>query len=131
MKIAAVTEDGVKLSQHFGRAPLYVVFTVENNKIIGQEKRSKTGHHGSTACHDNHDSCGGHGHDAGAQAIHTTMAQTIDDCQVLITGGMGWGAFESLKGRNIEPIVTNVENIDKAVKLYMAGKLPNLMERLH
>jgi predicted Fe-Mo cluster-binding NifX family protein len=59
------------------------------------------------------------------------MAQAIDDCQVLIAGGMGWGAFESLKSRNIEPIVTNVKDIDKAVKLYIAGKLPNLMERLH
>jgi predicted Fe-Mo cluster-binding NifX family protein len=59
------------------------------------------------------------------------MAQTIDDCQVLIAGGMGWGAFESLKSRNIQPIVTDVESIDKAVKRYVAGKLPNLMERLH
>lgn len=132
MKIAAVTEDGVTISQHFGRAPFYVVFTVENSKITSQEKRPKAGHHhGSATCHDNHDSCGGHGHDAGAESIHTTMAQTIDDCQVLIAGGMGWGAFESLKSRKIEPIVTNVESIDKAVKLYITGKLPNLMERLH
>ena len=132
MKIAAVTEDGSTISQHFGRAPFYMVFTIENNKVVNQEKRPKAGHHGSTACHDNHDSCGGeHGHDAGAKSIHTTMAQTIDDCQVLIAGGMGWGAFESLKSRNIEPIVTNVKEIDKAVKLYISGKLPNLMERLH
>ena len=131
MKIAAVTEDGITISQHFGRAPFYMVFTVENSKVVNQEKRPKAGHHGSAACPDDHDSCGEHGHGAGAEAIHTTMAQAIDDCQVLIAGGMGWGAFESLKSRNIEPIVTNVKDIDKAVKLYIAGKLPNLMERLH
>ena len=131
MKIAAVTEDGVTLSQHFGKAPFYMVYTIENNKVVNQEKRLKAGHHGSAACHDNHDSCGGHGHDTGAQARHATMAQTIDDCQVHIAGGMGWGAFESLKSRDIQPVVTDVENLEKAVKLYIAGKLPNLMERLH
>ncbi len=131
MKIAAVTEDGITISQHFGRAPFYMVVTVENSKVMHQEKRPKAGHHGSVACHDDHASHGRHVHDAGAESIHTTMAQAIDDCQILIAGGMGWGAFESLKSRNIEPIVTNVENIDKAVKLYIAGKLPNLMERLH
>jgi predicted Fe-Mo cluster-binding NifX family protein len=59
------------------------------------------------------------------------MAETIADCQVLIVGGMGWGAYESMKSYNIEPVVTDVESIDEAVKLYLAGKLPNLMERLH
>lgn len=48
-----------------------------------------------------------------------------------ITGGMGWGVYESLKSRGIEPVVTDVENVDEAVKLYLEGKLPNLMERLH
>jgi predicted Fe-Mo cluster-binding NifX family protein len=32
MKIAAISEDGATVSQHFGRAPLYVVVTVENGK---------------------------------------------------------------------------------------------------
>ena len=133
MKIAAVTEDGVTISQHFGRAPFYMVVTVENNKVMHQEKRPKVGHHGSgsAACHDDHASCGDHGHDAGAESIHTTMAQAIDDCQILIAGGMGWGAYESLKRRNIESVITDVESIDKAVNLYIAGKLPNLMKRLH
>ncbi len=36
MKIAAVSEDGVTISQHFGRAPFYVVVTVEDGKIVAQ-----------------------------------------------------------------------------------------------
>jgi predicted Fe-Mo cluster-binding NifX family protein len=36
-----------------------------------------------------------------------------------------------MKSRGIETVVTNVRNIDEAVKLYIDGKLPNLMERLH
>jgi len=132
MKIAAITEDGTTISQHFGRAPLYLVVTVEDGKIVNKETRAKTGHH-TFAAHQPPDLAPGerHGYDAGSQARHGSMAETISDCQVLLAGGMGWGAYESLKSRNIGPVVTDVENIDEAVNLYLDGKLPNLMERLH
>jgi len=59
------------------------------------------------------------------------MAESITDCQVILAGGMGWGAYESMKRYNIEPVATDVENIDEAVQLYLEGTLPNQMERLH
>ena len=134
MKIAVVTEDGVTISQHFGRAPYYLVDTVENGKVVKQEKRNKAGHHtaGSHDCHEDqscHDQK--HGMDAASQAKHTGMLANIHDSQVLIAGGMGYGAYESLKNSGIEPIITDVEGIDEAVKLYMEGKLVNLMKKLH
>jgi len=132
MKIAAISEDGVTISQHFGRAPYYVVLTVENGKVVNKEKRDKAGHHTFVGGQHPETVPGErHGFDAGAQSRHAAMAQSIDDCKVLIAGGMGWGAYESLKSRGIETVVTNVENIEEAVKLYLQGKLPNLMERLH
>ena len=131
MKIAAITEDGTTVSQHFGRAPLYLVAMVEDGKIVSKETRTKTGHHTFAAHHPESAPGERHGYDAGAQTRHASMAETIADCQVLIAGGMGWGACESLKSRNIEPVVTDVENIDEAINLYLAGKLPNLVERLH
>jgi predicted Fe-Mo cluster-binding NifX family protein len=130
MKIAAISEDGTSISQHFGRAPVYVVVTVEDGKIVSKETRAKAGHHAFAATHSDLASGERHGYDAGSQAKHASMAETIADCQVLIAGGMGWGAYESMKSYNIEPVVTDVESIDEAVKLYLAGKLPNLMERL-
>jgi predicted Fe-Mo cluster-binding NifX family protein len=132
VKIAAISEDGTTISQHFGRAPYYVVLTVENGKVVNKEKRDKAGHH-TFAGGQHPETAPGerHGFDAGAQSRHAAMAQSIDDCKVLIAGGMGWGAYESLKSRGIETVVTDVENIEEAVKLYLQGKLPNLMERLH
>jgi predicted Fe-Mo cluster-binding NifX family protein len=132
MKIAAITEDGTTISQHFGRAPYYLVVTVEDGKVASREKRDKAGHH-TFAAGQHPDTAPGerHGYDAGAQSRHATMAQTIADCQVLLAGGMGWGAYDSLKNAGIEVVVTDVESIDEAVKLYLEGKLPNLMERLH
>lgn len=132
MKIAAISDDEVTVSQHFGRAPLYVVATVENGEIINKETRDKTGHH-TFAAHQHPETAPGerHGYDSGAQSRHASMVETIADCQVLIAGGMGWGAYESLESCNIQPIVTDIRSIDEAVKLYLEGKLPNLMERLH
>ena len=131
MKIAAITEDGMAISQHFGRAPLYLIVTVEDNKVVSKETRTKSGHHTFAAHHTELAPGERHGYDAGAQTRHASMMENIADCQVLIAGGMGWGAYESLKSRNIQAIVTDVGTIDEAVKLYLEDKLPNLMERLH
>ncbi len=132
MKIAAITDDKTTISQHFGRAPFYVVVTVEAGKIVSKETRDKTGHH-TFAAHQPPDLTPGekHGYDAGSQVRHQSMAEIISDCQVLLAGGMGWGAYESMQSYNIEPIVTDVKSIDEAVQLYLDGKLTNLMERLH
>ncbi len=131
MKIAAVSDDGVTISQHFGRAPLYVVITVEENKVVDKETRDKSGHHTFAAHHPDLTPGERHGYDAGSQVRHANMAETIADCQVLLCGGMGWGAYESLESYKIEPIVTDVENIDEAIQLYLDGKLINKRERLH
>jgi len=132
MKIAAISEDGITISQHFGRAPLYVVITVEDGRIVGKETRNKTGHH-TFAAHHPPDLAPGErrGYDTGAEVRHGSMAEIISDCQVLLAGGMGWGAYESMQSYNIKPIVTDVKSIDEAVQLYLDDRLPNLMERLH
>lgn len=134
MKIAAVTDDGITISQHFGRALSYVVLNMENGKITNREIRAKLGHndfssadgHGQQGC-----GCGVHGYGAGAADKHNAMSRNVLDASVVIAGGMGWGAYESLKSQNIEPIVTDIKDIEKAANLFIDGKLPNLMQRLH
>ena len=135
MKIATVSENGTTICQHFGQAPLYVVLTVENGKIINREKRLRSAIgicncHGDvqTDCHEEH---GDHGSNAISLSKHSNMADAIADCQVIISGGMGYGAYASLKSRNLEPIITDEDNIDEAVKLFISGELVNLMEKLH
>jgi predicted Fe-Mo cluster-binding NifX family protein len=66
-----------------------------------------------------------------AKASHAGMMANITDCQLLIAGGMGWGAHESLKNNGIESLITDVNNIDEAIQLFNQSKLPNLRERLH
>lgn len=131
MNIAIVTDDGKTVSQHFGRAPFYMVYTVEDGKMVRKEQREKAGHHSFGRQHEEHVHSEGHGFGSMAQSRHAAMVSAISECKVLIAGGMGRGAYESLKSYNIDPIVTDVDNIDKALEQYLRGNLPNLMERLH
>ena len=132
MKIAVVTDDGTTICQHFGRARFYTVVTIENGQVINKEQRPKAGHHVAGMQHASQASHGErHGFDANAQASHASMIANITDCQVVMAGGMGWGAKESLKQAGIAVHTTDVENIEEAVRLYLQGKLANRAERLH
>jgi predicted Fe-Mo cluster-binding NifX family protein len=132
MKIAVISDDGETISEHFGRALYYVVLTVEDDQVVNSETRPKAGH-GVFVGQDRPglDARGRHGYGATSEAKHQSMAQTIADCQALIAGGMGWGAFESLRSYGIEPVVTEVRDIHEAALLYAQGDLLNLMDRLH
>ena len=135
MKIAAVSEDGNTISQHFGRAPLYIVVTVENGAIVAREKRDKLGHTHFASEANSHEVHGpdskGHGFDPASQSKHQKMALAISDCEVLLARGMGAGAYESLRTANIRPVVTDVADIDEAVLQYVKGSLIDHTERLH
>ncbi len=134
MKIAAVSEDGVTISQHFGRAPFYVVLTIEDGKIISRETRPKMGHaqFAGEAHEESHsEDPRGHGFDSAAQDRHARMATTIQDCQILLTRGMGAGAYYSMEQAGIRPIVTDVANIEEAALAAVRGDLTDHAERLH
>jgi predicted Fe-Mo cluster-binding NifX family protein len=132
MKIAAVSDDGITISQHFGRAPFYEVLTVENNAIVSRERREKMGHaqfQGET--HAEVENARGHGFGAESQSRHASMAAAISDCQVLLARGMGAGAYESMKSAGIKPVVTEIANINEAVQAYIDGTLVDHTEKLH
>lgn len=134
MKIANISDDGRTISQHFGRAPYYVVVTVEDGKVLGKETRDKAGHHtfAATEVHTEHQSGQPHGYDAASQDRHTRMAGSIADCQVLLAGGMGRGAYDSLQARGIKTIITDIRDVDAAVAAYLDGSIRDLAaERLH
>ncbi len=131
MKIAVITDDGKLISQHFGRAPYYMVFSIEEGKIVNREMRDKLGHNQfSTAGHEEHHH-EQHGQDSASHDKHVQMAGSISDCQALLCGGMGMGAYESMRRLNIQPIVTDLRDIEAAVQAYIDGKLVDHTEKLH
>lgn len=131
MKIALITDDGKTISQHFGRAPYYLVVTIENGIVTNREMREKLGHNQFSAVgHEDH-SHEHHGADEAAHGKHSQMAQAISDCEALICGGMGMGAYQSMRRLNIHPLVTDLTDIELAIKEYLAGKLVDHTELLH
>lgn len=133
MKIAVITDDGKTISQHFGRARFYQVLTLEGTKIVDSEMRPKLGHqqfgehqHGEEHNHDE-----AHGHTGEAHSKHQKMADAISDCNVVVCGGMGMGAYESMRQLGLTPIVTDLVDINSAVQEYIDGKLIDHPEKLH
>ncbi len=134
MKVAIITDDGKTISQHFGRAPYYLVVTIENGEVVNKEMREKMGHSHFFAGHDSEESHGqgqGHGLDSVSHNKHISMAETIADCKALLCGGMGMGAYESMRRLNIQPVVTDLQDIDEAVQAFIDGKLIDHTELLH
>lgn len=132
MKIAVITDDGKQISQHFGRAPYYLVLTIEEGKVVAREMREKMGHHqfSAQALPEEHHA-ENHGRDNASHNKHVSMAETIADCQALICGGMGMGAYESMRRLKIQPLVTDLSDVEEAVQAFIDGKLIDHTELLH
>ncbi len=132
MKIAAITEDGKTISLHFGRAPYYLVVTVENGQVVERELRDKLGH---AQLHDQPHAADqpgqAHGMDPDSHNKHLRMSDAIADCDAILCGGMGMGAYQSMLARGIKPLVTEISDIDQAVMAYVKGEIVDRVDRLH
>ncbi len=128
MRIAVASDDGTTVSQHFGRASLYVVLSIEEGGIVSREARPKAGHRtfaGETTAER------ARGVGVGPQIKHGVMADGVADCDAVIVGGMGSGAVAAFRSRGIEPVLTDVGDVDEAALRLSRGDLPNLIDRLH
>ena len=117
MKIAVITEDGQTISQHFGRAPYYQVFTIADGQIVSKELRDKVGHRQFAEEPHDHEAENdprGHGFGAHSDAKHARMVEAITDCEA-----------------NIRPFVTDFADAEEAVQAYLDGKLADHSEWLH
>ena len=124
MKIAAVTEDGVKLSSHFGTAPSYRVLTIDEGTIVSDEIIEKTHNsvHRENNKHEAHHDRGGH---SGMRFF-----QSVKNCQVLLLGGIGEPAYKRALSLGFEVIMTGGK-IDTAVEAYLSGELVSDLRRVH
>lgn len=132
IKVAAITDDGQTISQHFGRAIYYLVATIENGQIVSRELRNKLGHaHFANQPHPEEQPGQPHGMDPVSHDKHMQMAEAIADCEALLCRGMGMGAYQSMQVRGIRPVVTDIDTIDEAVMAYVKGNIVDQVERLH
>lgn len=131
MKIAFITNDGINISQHFGRASHYLVLELADRQVINREMREKSGHQQFVEPGNDPNHSHGSGMDAASHRKHELMAEVIEDCDILICGGMGRGAYQSMQSFGITPVVTDKTDIEEALQAYLQGDLKDQTEKLH
>ena len=133
MRIAVATDDGTAVARHFGRASQYLVVTAEDGAITATELRPKAGHHTYAGDHPDHHGHGDGEHGKGPEAgeKHRDMAAPVADCEAVIAGGMGRGAFLGLRSFGLEAVITDVADAVEAAARFSSGDLPNLIDQLH
>ena len=135
MKIAIVSDDEQTISQHFGRAERYIVISYEQEKNIERKSLPKLDfchsshrHHGR---HEHRSESRGRGFGHNSKASHEQMFENIRDCDILVSRGMGRGAFLDLQRLGIRPIITDIADIDMAIQAVVDDSIINHIEKLH
>ncbi len=118
IQIAAVTEDQRTLSDHFGMAPYYRIFTVEAGKVIAEREVDKPFHAGHGA------------HGTAGHYSHADMFAPIVGCRVLLCGGMGQPAYEKARAAGLEVVLTSGD-IREALQAYLKGDITSDLTRIH
>lgn len=119
MKIAVATSGGGAVSSHFGRSTGFVVFDVEDGKIVGRQDRDNNfTSHAKGEC----DGAGDHHHDHSHS--HADVVGALSDCAVILCGGMGHRAAEELSAGGIRPfVIEGAASVEEAVAAYIGGSL--------
>jgi predicted Fe-Mo cluster-binding NifX family protein len=119
MRIAVATDDGVSISQHFGRSAGFIIFEVEGTQVSNLEMRAnRHTPHAQGLCQGQHPHQQGHNHS------HGGIVGLLRDCQAVLCGGMGAGAAQALRQQGIKPIVLACPiSAEDAVSLYLSGRM--------
>jgi predicted Fe-Mo cluster-binding NifX family protein len=135
MKIAIVSDDEQTISRHFGRAKNYVVVSIENEKVVTRKTLPKPdlcctnsrrhGRHRHGSVHE------GKGFGPHANDAHEQMFKNIWDCDILVTRGMGQGAYLDLQQLGVKTILTDITDIDTAIDAMLDDTIINHTELLH
>lgn len=119
MKIAIASDNQKDISSHFGRTRGFVIYEVEDEKILNQEYRLNTFT----------DHTQGHEHGEEHRYNHGPILEALKDCNIVISNGMGRRIYEDLKTKGIDVIVTNETDVNKALNLYINNELDDNPDR--
>jgi predicted Fe-Mo cluster-binding NifX family protein len=103
-------QNKTTIAQHFGRAPYFAVFELdESGSVINDEVHPNSGEHS-----------GGRGH------AHDNVLQLNPN--VIIVQGMGPRGILSFQNSNIAVLKANTHHVDELIHAYNQGKLTELTE---
>ena len=110
MKIAIGTDDKKTIRKgHFGESRYYLVIEILNAQIVGEELRENPYLES--------------GKSKKRHGQPEEIVSLLHDCSLFMTKSMGKKSLTEISSRKIDCIFTNIEDIDRAVSLYLDGKL--------
>ncbi len=145
-KIAFVTTNGKTTSQHFGTSRYYEVFTISNGEVTNRELREKPYKPPKYKIHSkltigmpgdpqwegekekylNDEDTNRAGH-----LNKMEMAEPVNDCDFVVSRGMGFGVFKKFENMGKKPIITDIKHIEDALKAFLDGSIINHTEKMH
>ena len=135
MKIAFVSNNGQTISRHFGRARNFIVISVADEGITDRKTIPKSSQCNAQSRqrrqHGHASETRGRGFGPHAGAAHQKLFTLITDCDMVVSRGMGRGAWTGLQQRGIDPIITDIVEIDEAVQAILDNTMVNHTEKLH
>lgn len=112
MKIAITSQNQRTVSGHAGKTTRFVVFEIEENKIIN---KSLIELNKENVLHEYF-----HGNPA-LEYVHPVL-----EMDVIITGSMGPGFPIKMQANGIEAVMTDEKDIDEVINKYLDGTLVRL-----
>lgn len=109
MKIAVAADHG-QVSEHFGRAPEFLIFDAEGDHVLPPTAVPNPGH-------------------GPGASLPDFLAQQGVTC--VIAGGIGQGAVDRLRERGIAVVVNARGGAEEAVRAYLQGELKESLTGTH
>ncbi len=111
MKIAVATDDFLTVTGHVGRCNGFLVFDIEDDKIVSTEKRENTFTHHKDHGEEAHSKSHGHS--------HSNLVKGLIDCSHLICKAAGWRLQNDFEAVGKKVIFTNEKDAEQAaIKLF-------------
>jgi predicted Fe-Mo cluster-binding NifX family protein len=127
MKIAVASDNKVQIANHFGRTRGFLIYEVHAGSIKEKTyiENNFTGHAQGHAHHHDH----GLDHEHGHHHSHHGILNALNECEVVISRGMGRRLLDDLAAAGKNVYITWTGEADEAVNLFLEGNLEHDPEK--
>jgi predicted Fe-Mo cluster-binding NifX family protein len=113
VKVAVPTDDGIRVSQRFGRVSRFVIAEVALGQVVSVEDRSNPA---GTRLKGGRTGRSGRDH-------HRAVGDLLADCRAVIASDLGDSMRRTLVRRGLEVVLTSEEFLDRALALFALAAL--------
>lgn len=111
LKVAVPTEDGVRISERFGRASLFVVAEVQVGQVLGRQVRvNPVGSRVREGLSRRRAQRG--------RERHVVVAELLADCRAVLAFSVGQRMRTAMERRGVEVVITSEVLVDRALALF-------------